>query len=164
MYTLSGNISGVPSSVRVFGNPNSPLLRRDESICAPIPCSDSGLMHWVPSRTPKSQNERSPFEIRKPHPRCHFQNSIRSAVRQPSHLFLGLCKWHSTFGLHNLVFVPLLTLFIHKNRLFVQSLRLYDVGSSVLRLEAPAEAALLDCCFQNESVAFSAGSDGFIRR
>lgn len=44
------------------------------------------------------------------------------------------------------------------------SLRLYDVGSSVLRLEAPAEAALLDCCFQNESVAFSAGSDGFIRR
>ncbi|KAM5567301.1 mitotic checkpoint protein BUB3.3 [Rosa sericea] len=43
-------------------------------------------------------------------------------------------------------------------------LRLYDVGSSVLRLEAPAEAALLDCCFQNESVAFSAGSDGFIRR
>ncbi|CAB4264699.1 unnamed protein product [Prunus armeniaca] len=44
------------------------------------------------------------------------------------------------------------------------SLRLYDVGNSALRLEASSEAALLDCCFQNESVAFSAGSDGFIRR
>lgn len=46
----------------------------------------------------------------------------------------------------------------------MQSLRLYDVGSSVLRLEAPSEAALLDCCFQNESVAFTAGSDGSIAR
>ncbi|CAN6675868.1 unnamed protein product [Malus baccata var. baccata] len=44
------------------------------------------------------------------------------------------------------------------------SLRLYDVGSSQLRLEAPSEAALLDCCFQDESVAFAAGSDGVIRR
>ncbi|KAM0983838.1 hypothetical protein FF1_011400 [Malus domestica] len=43
------------------------------------------------------------------------------------------------------------------------SLRLYDVGSSQLRLEAPSEAALLDCCFQDESVAFTPGSDGFIR-
>ncbi|XP_050374824.1 mitotic checkpoint protein BUB3.3-like [Argentina anserina] len=43
-------------------------------------------------------------------------------------------------------------------------LRLYDVESSLLRLEAPAEAALLDCCFQNETVAFSAGSDGSVRR
>lgn len=44
------------------------------------------------------------------------------------------------------------------------SLRLYDVDSSLLRLEAPSDAALLDCCFGLESVAFSAGSDGFIRR
>ncbi|KAF7809075.1 mitotic checkpoint protein BUB3.3 [Senna tora] len=44
------------------------------------------------------------------------------------------------------------------------SLRLYDVDNSVLRLEAPSEAALLDCCFQDDFVAFTAGSDGFIRR
>lgn len=35
---------------------------------------------------------------------------------------------------------------------------------SILRLKAPSDAALLDCCFQAESVAFSAGSDGTIRR
>ncbi|XP_021299564.1 mitotic checkpoint protein BUB3.3 isoform X2 [Herrania umbratica] len=44
------------------------------------------------------------------------------------------------------------------------SLRLYDVECSQLRLEAPSEAALLDCCFQEESVVFSAGSDGSITR
>ncbi|KAL4383303.1 hypothetical protein GQ457_15G004740 [Hibiscus cannabinus] len=44
------------------------------------------------------------------------------------------------------------------------SLRLHNVDSSQLRLEAPSESALLDCCFQEESVAFSAGSDGFITR
>ncbi|KAK3027378.1 hypothetical protein RJ639_040176, partial [Escallonia herrerae] len=44
------------------------------------------------------------------------------------------------------------------------SLRLYDVSSSRLRLEAPTEAALLDCCFQNEAVALSAGHDGSINR
>ncbi|CAK9308587.1 unnamed protein product [Citrullus colocynthis] len=44
------------------------------------------------------------------------------------------------------------------------SLRLYDVANSILRLETPSEAALLDCCFQDESLAYSAGSDGFIRR
>ncbi|XP_028786504.1 mitotic checkpoint protein BUB3.3-like [Neltuma alba] len=44
------------------------------------------------------------------------------------------------------------------------SLRLYDVDNSVLRLEAPSEAALLDCCFQDDLVAFAAGSDGLIRR
>ncbi|KAI9111681.1 hypothetical protein K1719_017371 [Acacia pycnantha] len=44
------------------------------------------------------------------------------------------------------------------------SLRLYDVDNSVLRLEAPSEAALLDCCFQDDFVAFAAGSDGLIRR
>ncbi|KAL6983419.1 hypothetical protein U1Q18_016806 [Sarracenia purpurea var. burkii] len=44
------------------------------------------------------------------------------------------------------------------------SLRLYDVDSFSVRLEAPSEAALLDCCFQNELVAFSASSDCCIRR
>lgn len=44
------------------------------------------------------------------------------------------------------------------------SLRLYDVDSSVLRLEAPTEAALFDCCFQNEKVAFTADSDCLLRR
>lgn len=39
-----------------------------------------------------------------------------------------------------------------------------DVDNSVLRLEAPSEAALPSCCFQKESVAFSVGSDGCIRR
>jgi len=50
--------------------------------------------------------------------------------------------------------------------LIVQKLRLYDVDSSLLRLEAPApsQAALLDCCFQTESVAFTAASDGSIIR
>ncbi|KAJ4851188.1 hypothetical protein Tsubulata_000514 [Turnera subulata] len=58
------------------------------------------------------------------------------------------------------------------NNLLISSwdsnLRLYDVDCGLLRLEAPApcEAALLHCCFQtdSESVAFSADSDGFIRR
>ncbi|MBA0718203.1 hypothetical protein Golax_005962, partial [Gossypium laxum] len=54
------------------------------------------------------------------------------------------------------------------NNLLISSwdpcLRLYDVDCSQLRLEAPAEAALLDCCFQEESVAFSAASDGSITR
>ncbi|CAK9177338.1 unnamed protein product [Ilex paraguariensis] len=44
------------------------------------------------------------------------------------------------------------------------SLRLYDVGSYNLRLETPTEAALLDCCFPQESVAFTTDSDGYIRR
>ncbi|KAH7858788.1 hypothetical protein Vadar_028068 [Vaccinium darrowii] len=44
------------------------------------------------------------------------------------------------------------------------SLRLYDADSSMLRVEVPSEAALLDCCFQNELVAFTAGSDCCIRR
>nr|XP_034906668.1 mitotic checkpoint protein BUB3.3-like isoform X2 [Populus alba] len=56
------------------------------------------------------------------------------------------------------------------NNLLISSwdskLRLYDVDSSLLRLEAPApsQAALLDCCFQTESVAFTAASDGSIIR
>ncbi|KAI4381369.1 hypothetical protein MLD38_007446 [Melastoma candidum] len=44
------------------------------------------------------------------------------------------------------------------------SLRLYDVKGSVLRVEAPSEAALLDCCFSGDDVAFSVGSDGCVRR
>ncbi|KAM6576615.1 hypothetical protein CsatB_028452 [Cannabis sativa] len=54
------------------------------------------------------------------------------------------------------------------NNLLISSwdscLRLYDVDGSVLRLEASSEASLLDCCFQNELVGFSAGSDGSVRR
>lgn len=46
----------------------------------------------------------------------------------------------------------------------MQSLRLYDVDGWVLRLEAPTDSALLDCCFQNGSIAFSAGSDCYVRR
>ncbi|KNA20866.1 hypothetical protein SOVF_048490 [Spinacia oleracea] len=44
------------------------------------------------------------------------------------------------------------------------SVRLVDVESSKLRLEAQTEAAVLDCCFQSESVAVSAASDGSIFR
>ncbi|XP_052198725.1 mitotic checkpoint protein BUB3.3 isoform X2 [Diospyros lotus] len=44
------------------------------------------------------------------------------------------------------------------------SLRLYDVDSLTLRVEARCEAALCDCCFQDESIAFTAGSDCCIRR
>lgn len=33
-----------------------------------------------------------------------------------------------------------------------------------LEVEAPSQAALLDCCFQDDSVAFTAASDGFILR
>ncbi|XXG44396.1 hypothetical protein AAC387_Pa01g4216 [Persea americana] len=54
------------------------------------------------------------------------------------------------------------------NNLLISSwdslLRLYDVSSSVLRLEVPSEAALLSCCFQEETVAFSVGSDCRVRR
>ncbi|XP_050945983.1 mitotic checkpoint protein BUB3.3-like [Cucumis melo] len=54
------------------------------------------------------------------------------------------------------------------NNLLVSSwdsiLRLYDVDNCTLRLELTSEAALLDCCFQNESLALSAASDGCIRR
>ncbi|CAI9767975.1 unnamed protein product [Fraxinus pennsylvanica] len=44
------------------------------------------------------------------------------------------------------------------------SLRLFNVDKSELRLEVPTEAALLDCCFESDSVALSAGSDGSICR
>ncbi|GAB4840075.1 hypothetical protein Ancab_020784 [Ancistrocladus abbreviatus] len=54
------------------------------------------------------------------------------------------------------------------NNLLISSwdsvLRLYDVDDCKLRLEAGNEAALLDCCFQDESVAYSAGSDGSVCR
>ncbi|KAK7274884.1 hypothetical protein RIF29_15985 [Crotalaria pallida] len=57
----------------------------------------------------------------------------------------------------------------HSNNLLISSwdssLRLYDVEASVLRFEAaPSEAALLDCCFRDDSVAFTAASDGLIQR
>nr|XP_025700140.1 mitotic checkpoint protein BUB3.3 isoform X2 [Arachis hypogaea] len=56
----------------------------------------------------------------------------------------------------------------HSNNLLISSwdssLRLYDVDASLLRLEAPSEAPLLDCYFHDEAVAFSAASDGLIRR
>ncbi|QHN89049.1 mitotic checkpoint protein BUB3.3-like [Arachis ipaensis] len=56
----------------------------------------------------------------------------------------------------------------HFNNLLISSwdssLRLYDVDASLLRLEAPSEAPLLDCYFHDEAVAFSAASDGLIRR
>jgi len=38
------------------------------------------------------------------------------------------------------------------------------VESSSLSLELNSQAALLDCCFENESTSFTSGSDGFIRR
>lgn len=54
------------------------------------------------------------------------------------------------------------------NNLLISSwdsvLRLYDVDGSVRRLEAPSDGALLDCCFQEEMAALSAGSDGCVRR
>ncbi|XP_031263188.1 mitotic checkpoint protein BUB3.3-like [Pistacia vera] len=56
----------------------------------------------------------------------------------------------------------------NSNNLLISSwdscLRLYDVDSSLVRLVTPTEAALLDCCFQNDDVTFSVGSDGSIRR
>ncbi|XP_047071889.1 mitotic checkpoint protein BUB3.3 [Lolium rigidum] len=54
------------------------------------------------------------------------------------------------------------------NNLMVSSwdsgLRLYDANASTLRLEANSEAALLDCCFKDEFVAFAGASDGSIVR
>ncbi|CAH9083142.1 unnamed protein product [Cuscuta epithymum] len=56
----------------------------------------------------------------------------------------------------------------HSNNLLISSwdckLRLYDIQRSELILESPGEAALLDCCFQSDSVAFSAASDGSVHR
>uniref|UniRef100_A0A1S3Y9N8 Mitotic checkpoint protein BUB3.3-like n=1 Tax=Nicotiana tabacum TaxID=4097 RepID=A0A1S3Y9N8_TOBAC len=56
----------------------------------------------------------------------------------------------------------------HSNNLLISSwdssLRLYDVDSSKLRMEAPGKASLLDCCFENERVCLSAASDGSIYR
>ncbi|XP_019170528.1 PREDICTED: mitotic checkpoint protein BUB3.3-like [Ipomoea nil] len=74
------------------------------------------------------------FESRKPALRRHFEGPICSAFQQSSHFFMD------------------------------NSLRLYDVESSKLRLESQGEAALLDCCLENDSVAFSAASDGSIHR
>ncbi|KAD2804100.1 hypothetical protein E3N88_37477 [Mikania micrantha] len=54
------------------------------------------------------------------------------------------------------------------NNLLISSwdtnLRLYDVDGSKLAFETSGEAALLDCCFQGKTAAFSTGSDGSITR
>ncbi|KFK41356.1 hypothetical protein AALP_AA2G119600 [Arabis alpina] len=54
------------------------------------------------------------------------------------------------------------------NNLLVSSwdshLRLYDVDKSSLLVALYSPAALLDCCFQNESTSFTSASDGLIRR
>uniref|UniRef100_A0A0D9VZ91 Uncharacterized protein n=1 Tax=Leersia perrieri TaxID=77586 RepID=A0A0D9VZ91_9ORYZ len=54
------------------------------------------------------------------------------------------------------------------NNLLVSSwdsgLRVYDADASELRMEVKSEASLLDCCFQDEAVALSGGSDGSITR
>ncbi|CAN6292592.1 unnamed protein product [Urochloa humidicola] len=54
------------------------------------------------------------------------------------------------------------------NNLLVSSLdsglRLYDADAKTLRFKAESEAALLDCCFQDESAAFACCSDGSVRR
>lgn len=43
-------------------------------------------------------------------------------------------------------------------------LRLYDAEESTLRLEVECEAALLDCCFKDETVALAGCSDGYVIR
>ncbi|RRT59260.1 hypothetical protein GW17_00005712 [Ensete ventricosum] len=43
-------------------------------------------------------------------------------------------------------------------------LRLFDVDGCVLRVRAPSDGVLLDCCFEDEKAALSASSDGCIRR
>ncbi|KAF9591504.1 hypothetical protein IFM89_004558 [Coptis chinensis] len=56
----------------------------------------------------------------------------------------------------------------HSNNLLISSwdstLRLYDVESCTMRLEITSEAALLGCCFQNESTAFSIAADFRVTR
>ena len=41
---------------------------------------------------------------------------------------------------------------------------MYNVESSSLILQLYSRAALLDCCFENESTSYTSGSDGFIQR
>uniref|UniRef100_A0A7N0VJ24 Uncharacterized protein n=1 Tax=Kalanchoe fedtschenkoi TaxID=63787 RepID=A0A7N0VJ24_KALFE len=54
------------------------------------------------------------------------------------------------------------------NNLLISSwdsnLRLYDVDNVVLRLQVPGEAALLDCCFEDEAFCLTSASDGFVTR
>ena len=48
---------------------------------------------------------------------------------------------------------------------FEQTLRLFDVDKCELRFEAPnGGSGLLDCCFESESVALTANSDGSVIR
>ncbi|KAL6637896.1 hypothetical protein ACP70R_025468 [Stipagrostis hirtigluma subsp. patula] len=54
------------------------------------------------------------------------------------------------------------------NNLLVSSwdsgLQLYDAEASTLRFKAESGAALLDCCFEDESAAFACDSDGSVTR
>ncbi|KAJ1293526.1 hypothetical protein BS78_01G075000 [Paspalum vaginatum] len=54
------------------------------------------------------------------------------------------------------------------NNLLVSSwdsgLRLYDADAGTQRFKEDSGAALLDCCFEDESAAFACGSDGSVRR
>ncbi|CAN6477381.1 unnamed protein product [Victoria cruziana] len=56
----------------------------------------------------------------------------------------------------------------HSNSLLASSwdstLRLYDGETSSLRLTAPLESPLLDCCFEDDLVALTVGVDSCIRR
>lgn len=99
-----------------------------------------------------------------------FQNPIQDAISRiefaPNSNNLLVSSWDSVsvhFRFRNL----LKTCVISSMKFWVlfswtESLLVWCNSSP--RLEAPSEAALLDCCFQDESLAFSAGSDGFIRR
>ena len=98
--------------------------------------------------------------------RRHFPNPFRAPLQQPSHLFLGLRKQQSHSNNSFLSLSLSLSLWFRNslNLTLNQNLRVYDVDASLLRLQAPSQAPLLDCCFQDDAVAFAAASDGLIRR
>jgi len=79
---------------------------------------------------------------------------------------LLISSWDSVSLVIYFIFLLILLNWIDFVMLVFQNLRLYDFEASVVRLEANSEAALLDCCFSedDDSVAFSVASDGFIRR
>ena len=103
----------------------------------------------------------------------NFENPIGDALSRvqfaPQSNNLLISSWDSVSTRLFYLFIyysPSKLLHLFLCDLTVQKLRLYDVDSSLLRLEAPApsQAALLDCCFQTECVAFTAASDGSIIR
>jgi cell cycle arrest protein BUB3 len=103
----------------------------------------------------------------------NFENPIGDALSRvqfaPQSNNLLVSSWDSVSTRLFYLFIyysPSKLLHLFLCDLIVQKLRLYDVDSSLLRFEAPApsQAALLDCCFQTESVAFTAASDGSIIR